>query len=105
LVGRGRLGTDRVHTHRGGAATEVLETEILQHQVTEIRKPVQRVTRCEELTIEVSGCLLDPGRRVHDVPVIHNRTPAAADFTSNHWPRVQGSAEAGHGTELALENR
>src|SRR5262245_6913577 len=105
IVGLERLATDRIHTYRLGAATEALETENLKQKIIETRKPFKRVTGSEELTIEVSGRLLDAGRRVHHVSVIDNRPPATAHFTSDHWPRVQGSAESGHGTELALERR
>jgi hypothetical protein len=105
IVGLDRLATDRIYTDRSGAAPEALETEILEQEIIETWKPFQRVTGCEELTIEVSGCLLDAGRRVHHVSVIDNRSPAAADFASDHWPRAQGSAESGHRTELAVEHR
>ena len=102
-VGRGQFGTDRIDTHRGAAATETLETEILDREVIEIGESLQHVTGCEELAIEVAGGLLDAGRRVHHVPVVDNGAPAAAHFSGDHAPRVEGGAEAGHGTERALE--
>src|SRR5262249_57838815 len=79
-----RLGGDGIHTYRGGAATEALRTEILEQAIIEPRKPLQRVTRCQELAIELSGCLLDAGRRVHHVSVIDNCSPAAPHFTRDH---------------------
>src|SRR5262245_55465531 len=79
-----RLGVEGIHTYRRGAATEALRTEILEQDIIEPRKPLQRVTRCQELAIELSGCLLDAGRRVHHVTVIDNRSPAAPHFTRDH---------------------
>src|SRR5262249_61507493 len=59
LAVHGWLGGDRVNTHRRGTASEVVETEILERKAIEIRKPLQRGARCEELAIKVAGGLLD----------------------------------------------
>jgi hypothetical protein len=48
--------------HRRGTAPQSLRAEVLAREALEIREPLQRVTRDEELALEVSRRLfgLDP---------------------------------------------
>src|SRR5262249_45777881 len=72
---------------RIGAATEVLETEILDPELIEPREPLQRVTRCEELTIEISGRLLSSAAAVglcpQEIRFFHTTWSAAQPSTSS----------------------
>ena len=59
LAVRRGLDRDRVDLYRGGAATQVLEAQVLEREAIEILEPFQRVARDEEPALEVSRRLLD----------------------------------------------
>ena len=51
-----RLGRDRIHAHRCGTATQLLQAEVLDRIGLEALEASQRVPRDQELTLEVSRC-------------------------------------------------
>lgn len=53
------LGRDSVELHRRGAAPQLPQAKVLAREALEIREPLQRIARDEELALEVARRLLD----------------------------------------------